>query len=63
MRFILGAILGGVMVLFAVQNPEAVNYSLLGMSVALPKAAVIIGTLVVGVIIGSFFGGGTRRRR
>jgi uncharacterized integral membrane protein len=51
------------MVLFAVQNPEAVNYSLLGWSIALPKALVIIATLVIGVIIGMFFGGGGSRRR
>ena len=63
MRFLLGAVLGGLMVLFAVQNPEAVNYSLLGWSIALPKALVIIATLVIGVIIGMFFGGGGSRRR
>jgi uncharacterized integral membrane protein len=63
MRFLLGAVLGGLVVIFAVQNTQAVTYSLFGASASLPKALVMIGSLVIGVIIGSFFGGGSSRRR
>ncbi|MFP4011629.1 MAG: lipopolysaccharide assembly protein LapA domain-containing protein [Spirochaetaceae bacterium] len=63
MRFLLGAILGALAVIFAVQNPEAVTYSLFAWSVSVPKALVIIITLVVGVFIGGFFTTGTRRKR
>ena len=63
MRFFLGAILGGLMVIFAVQNTQAVTYSLFAWSVSLPKALVIILTLVIGVLIGSVFGSKSRRKR
>jgi uncharacterized integral membrane protein len=63
MRFLLGAVLGGIIVIFAVQNPDAVSYSLFGLSVSWPKAFVIIGSLLIGVVIGTVFGAGARRRR
>lgn len=51
------------MVIFAMQNTQAVTYSLFAWSVSLPKALVIIVTLVIGVLIGSVFGGKSRRKR
>jgi uncharacterized integral membrane protein len=51
-RFIIGVLLGIVMIVFAIQNTETVNYQFFSWTLTSPRSLVVIVTFVVGLLSG-----------
>jgi uncharacterized integral membrane protein len=62
-RFILGIIIGVLVIIFMLQNTEPVFVHFFRMTGSLPTAVILLIVFVVGIIIGWMFHGAGRRRR
>ncbi len=51
-RLLIGIILGAVVIVFAVQNTETVTYDFLVWSVTAPRALLVVGVFVFGLVTG-----------
>jgi uncharacterized integral membrane protein len=56
-QVVFGAVLALVIVIVVLQNTEQVETKLLFVSVTMPRAALLFGTLVVGFVLGALMGG------
>jgi uncharacterized integral membrane protein len=65
LRFIVGILLGAVVVVFILQNVQVVDFVFLGWTVSMSRAILFIVMILVGFILGLGAGsiGGRRRRR
>ena len=55
MKLIIGIVLGALAVIFAVQNADTVSYNFIAWTVTAPRAAVLLGVLIVGMLMGWLF--------
>ena len=62
-RFILGIIIGVLVIIFMFQNVEPLTVSFIAWTVTLSRAVVLLIVFAVGIIVGWIFRGATRRRR
>jgi uncharacterized integral membrane protein len=62
-RFIIGIILGIAVIIFFVQNPEAVQITFLAWTITMSKAIFTIGIFIAGSVIGWILTGLGRLRR
>jgi len=51
-RLLIGIVLGAVVIIFAVQNTETVTYNFLAWSVTSPRAIIVIGVFIFGLLTG-----------
>ena len=51
-RLIVGILLGAVMVVFAIQNPETVSYTFIAWSLTAPRWLVIVAVFIIGLFVG-----------
>jgi uncharacterized integral membrane protein len=63
MRFIIGAVLGVLAFIFAIQNTEIVEIQFFFWTVTGSRALMILIVLVVGILVGWTVGGLRRHRR
>ena len=56
-KIVLGSVLGILVLIIVLQNTEAVETKLLFMSVTMPRAAFLFGTLLVGFALGVLMAG------
>ena len=52
MRFLLGVIFGGLVIIFMIQNVEPVNIKFLIWSITIPRAIMVLVVFVVGIFLG-----------
>jgi uncharacterized integral membrane protein len=62
-RFILGVIIGVLVIIFMVQNRQPLDVTFIAWTVTLSRAVVLLIVFAVGIIIGWIFHGAGRRRR
>jgi len=63
LRFILGIIIGVVVIIFMVQNTAPVFVSFFGLTGSLPTAVILLIVFAGGIIIGWIFRSAGKRRR
>jgi uncharacterized integral membrane protein len=51
-KFIVGIILGVIIFVFAIQNTGSVEYTFLGWTLEAPRALVVIGVFLLGLLTG-----------
>lgn len=51
-RFIIGILFGVIILVFAAQNSETVNYTFLVWTLTAPRALVVIGVFMLGMLSG-----------
>jgi uncharacterized integral membrane protein len=56
-QIVVGAVLALLIVIIVLQNTEQVETKLLFISVTMPRAALLFGTLVIGFALGALTGG------
>jgi len=52
MRFLLGVIFGGLVIIFMIQNVDPVNIKFLLWSITIPRAIMVLVVFVVGIFLG-----------
>jgi uncharacterized integral membrane protein len=62
-RFILGIVIGVLVIIFMFQNVQPVDVTFIAWTVTLSRAVVLLIVFAVGIIIGWIFHGAGRRRR
>jgi uncharacterized integral membrane protein len=62
-RFILGIIIGVLVIIFMFQNVQPVDVTFFAWTVTLSRAVVLLIVFAVGIIVGWIFHGAGRRRR
>jgi uncharacterized integral membrane protein len=62
-RFVLGIIIGVLVIIFMFQNMKAVDVTFIAWTITLSRALVLLIVFAVGIIIGWIFKGAGRRRR
>lgn len=62
-RFVVGIVIGIIIVIFGVQNTETVDYQFLGWVLSAPRSIVVIGVFVLGLVSGWFVSGFRSLRR
>lgn len=62
-RLIFGALIGAVMVIFAVQNTEMVTFHFLAWTITMNRAVLVIGVFVIGILFGWLLGSIGRSKR
>ena len=55
MKLIIGIILGGLAVIFAVQNADTVSYNFVAWTLTAPRAVVLLAVLIAGILVGWLF--------
>lgn len=62
-RLGVGVILGAIIVVFAVQNPEIVSFNFISWTVTVNKALLVIVVFIIGILFGWIIGTIGRSRR
>jgi len=62
-RFILGIIIGVLVIIFMFQNMEPLDVTFVAWTVTLSRAVVLLVVFAVGIVVGWIFHGTGRRRR